>query len=394
MRKKNYWDLLILGFAVFLFSAGPVSGNPGKTILKIQLRDSIPADLPEGLFSVPKIYAAAKVQTPISIDGSLNDKGWENVAWSEIFSDIAGRSELKGVRIDSPEKILPTRIKMCWDDSSLYIAAKLRDPDLWATLHQADTIIYHNNDFEVFFTTGPDINGHYYEVEVNQLGTILDLLMTRPYRNDGKAMINFDMKGLKAAVRLQGTLNDPTDKDSGWAVEMAIPFKSVLAFGQSIPQTGAYWRMNFSRVQWDLTADRDGYHRKLSGGRVAPEHNWVWSPQGIVNMHAPDRWGYLFFTADSSTKPVLPLVELQKAALWKLYYRQQYTFATRQKFALTLGELAVTGKVILQNPVSGKPEHYFLHMQAGKRWFRVSLSDPLGNELLTLDQDGIISSSR
>ena len=26
-----------------------------------------------------------------------------------------------------------------------------------------------------------------------------------------------------------------------------------------------------------------------------PEDNWVWSPQGVVNMHLPDRWGEVQF---------------------------------------------------------------------------------------------------
>ena len=26
---------------------------------------------------------------------------------------------------------------------------------------------------------------------------------------------------------------------------------------------------------------------------TAAEDNWVWSPQGVVNMHAPERWGML-----------------------------------------------------------------------------------------------------
>jgi hypothetical protein len=47
------------------------------------------------------------------------------------------------------------------------------------------------------------------------------------------------------------------------------------------PQAGTVWRINFSRVEW-------------KAGQ-AKEDNWVWSPQGIVDMHVPDRWGYLRF---------------------------------------------------------------------------------------------------
>jgi hypothetical protein len=58
------------------------------------------------------------------------------------------------------------------------------------------------------------------------------------------------------------------------------------------PRPRDLWRINFSRVQWDT--DRvDGKYRRIEGRR---EHNWVWSPQGAINMHMPEHWGYLEFS--------------------------------------------------------------------------------------------------
>jgi hypothetical protein len=36
----------------------------------------------------------------------------------------------------------------------------------------------------------------------------------------------------------------------------------------------------------------DGRYSKIAG---KPEDNWVWSPQGVVNMHVPEKWGYVRF---------------------------------------------------------------------------------------------------
>ena len=52
--------------------------------------------------------------------------------------------------------------------------------------------------------------------------------------------------------------------------------------------------MDFSRVQW-LTRVAHGAYEKLPETR---EGNWVWSPPGVVNMHLPERWGYVTFTAE------------------------------------------------------------------------------------------------
>jgi len=49
--------------------------------------------------------------------------------------------------------------------------------------------------------------------------------------------------------------------------------------------------VNFSRVEWQVETT-GGRYEKVAGRK---EDNWVWSPQGEVNMHIPDRWGYVRF---------------------------------------------------------------------------------------------------
>ena len=70
---------------------------------------------------------------------------------------------------------------------------------------------------------------------------------------------------------------------------MAIPWRMLAeaAPRRTRPRAGDQWRVNFSRVQWQLEV-RDGqYARRLDPktGKPLPEDNWVWSPQGAINMH-------------------------------------------------------------------------------------------------------------
>jgi hypothetical protein len=30
------------------------------------------------------------------------------------------------------------------------------------------------------------------------------------------------------------------------------------------------------------------------------EDNWVWSPQGLINMHVPERWGWVEFAGSGN----------------------------------------------------------------------------------------------
>lgn len=70
---------------------------------------------------------------------------------------------------------------MLWDDQYLYIAAELIEPDIWATLSKRDDIVYNDHDFEVFLDPNND-GEQYVEIEINALGTVMDLFMNKPYK--------------------------------------------------------------------------------------------------------------------------------------------------------------------------------------------------------------------
>ena len=154
---------------------------------------------------------------------------------------------------------------------------------------QHDSVIFHDNDFEVFIDPDGD-NHEYYEIEINALNTEWDLFLKKPYRDGGPAINEWEIPGLKTAVHVSGTLNDPSDSDTSWSVELAIPWKSLAehAHRPAPPKDGDQWRINFSRVEWRHEIV-DGKYRKIPN---TPEDNWVWSPQGKVDMHRPERWGY------------------------------------------------------------------------------------------------------
>jgi hypothetical protein len=161
------------------------------------------------------------------------------------------------------------------------------EPDVWATLTQHDSVIFHDNDFEVFLNPSGD-SRNYFEFEINALNTSWDLFLPKPYRQQGKADNSWEIPGLKSAVYVDGTINHPGDTDRGWSVEIAFPwsaFRERSGFGR--PKPGDQWRVNFSRVEWKV----DGSYKKLPGR----EDNWVWSAQGVVDMHRPEMWGWVKF---------------------------------------------------------------------------------------------------
>ncbi len=237
-----------------------------------------------GEVPAPKHYRCPRTTTRIVIDGRLTDAAWRRAAWTDAFVDIEGAAR--------PRPRLATRAKMLWDDTYFYVAAKMEEPHVWATLTQRDQIVFHDNDFEIFIDPDSDTR-EYYEIEINALDTIFDLFLVRTYLDGGPALHGWDLKGMKHAVWVDGTLNDPADTDAGWSVELALPWSALKEAARRAcpPRPGDVWRVNFSRVEWRVRTV-GGRYEKLPD---TPEDNWVWSPQGVVNMHIPARWGYVEF---------------------------------------------------------------------------------------------------
>jgi cellulose/xylan binding protein with CBM9 domain len=280
----------------------------------------------------PRGYVCYRASSPVSVDGRLDEAAWREAPWTEDFVDIEGDRK--------PVPAFRTRARMLWDETYFYIGAELVEPHVWATMKEHDSVIFRENDFEFFIDPNGDSH-EYYEFEINALGTGWDLLLPRPYKDGGKAVNNWEIAGLKSAVHVEGTLNVAADTDRGWSVELAVPWKALgeLARVPSPPADGDQWRVNFSRVEWALETS-SGAYRPVAGRR---EDNWVWSPQGVVDMHRPESWGYVQFstarpgTATFKSDPSLA----GRRWLHQVYYAQRSYRQAHGRWASTLEALQI-----------------------------------------------------
>jgi len=325
----------------------------------------------------PREYECLRTETPPVIDGRIDDLAWSGFggSWTEDFDDITGDPQ-------KPARFR-TRAKMVWDDTHLYLAFDLEEPHVQGTLTERDCVIFDDNDIEVFLD--PDGDTHeYYEIELNALNTVWDLLIPKPYRDGGHGVNAWDIRGMKTAVHVDGTLNDPTDTDRGWTVEMAIPWGPLVEAlpVKGPPKDGDVWRVNFSRVQW-RTKVVDGKYVKETDPRTGdplPEDNWSWSPQGLVAMHYPEMWGFLKFRENFTIEiggGIVPR-DTSEWDLRRVYYAQQRYRARRARFgkyARTLSELGM------------KDQPSRVRMQATDHLFEAELSRPDG-VTLRITQDG------
>jgi len=266
----------------------------------------------------PGSYIAYHLQPDehIVVDGRLDESAWHAVGWSDPFMDIQGPT--------FPEPRFPTMMKMRWDEQFLYLGAYLVETQVWANETKHDAVVFHDNDFEFF--CDPDASTHHYkELEINAINTVWDLMLNRPYLDGGSANNSWDMLGfMQSAVYVDGPINNPNaGPDRYWTVELALPFKFYVQecfVARAPPRAFDLWRINFSRVEWRVHVV-NGHFEKLPP--FEPD-NWVWQSQAAINMHLPERWGYLQFSTDSvnTTKPYIDPQFDQRRALAEVYYAE------------------------------------------------------------------------
>ncbi|MCW5943892.1 MAG: carbohydrate-binding family 9-like protein [Fimbriimonadaceae bacterium] len=280
--------------------------------------------------ALPKAYVCQRCPSPPVISGRFDDLVWDLAPWTDDFADILGEN--------GPRPLYRTRAKMLWDDECLYLAVELEDPDLWATLSEHDSMVFQDNDFELFLD--PDGDNHLYlEWEINALGTTWDLLMATPYRDGGPPISGFEIAGGRSCVHVRGTLNNPRDRDEGWSLEAAFPWAALrdFAYRPCPPHPGDFWRMNMSRVHWHRDVVRGGYAKRPG----VPEENWVWSPPGVVDMHRPERWGTICFATPDhpclgfAGDPAQPAIEV----LGEVYYAQRRHWVAHGSYADSVDRL-------------------------------------------------------
>lgn len=288
----------------------------------------------------PRSYVCRRATSAITVDGKLNDAAWSQAPWTADFVDIQGQGS------GMPAPRFRTRAKLLWDDEYLYIAAELEEPNVWATLTNHDAVIFRDPDFEVFI----DPKGQtepYYEFEMNALNTTWDLLLDKPYMDGGKPHNEWEIRDAKTAVNVRGTLNRTGDTDQGWTVELAFPWKALSERARHAgpPADGEQWRINFSRVEWQVTVTNGTYVKVPK----QPEDNWVWSPTGVIDMHRPEMWGVLQFSSSKSASATenAPVVEVAgrpaREQLLGIYYAQRDFWKEHQRWATNLAELEEVG---------------------------------------------------
>ena len=209
-------------------------------------------------------YKVQRAKKPPVIDGALDDEAWKEATAVVLRGSFDGRPVA-----------LRTEARLVYDDANLYVSFNAEDPDIWGTLRKRDDPIYNEEVVEVFLDANAD-GKTYNELQVSPHNVIFDAYF--PARRQGMDT-GWD-SGVKTAVKVRGTIDNPSDRDERWTSELRIPFARLAEVPDRPPKKGDRWRFNLYRLE----------HL----GRSSVEGQ-SFAPTFEGDFHALPRFGWLTF---------------------------------------------------------------------------------------------------
>jgi len=210
------------------------------------------------------VYVVARATTPIKVDGKLDDAAWAKASPVGEFVN----------NIDGSHSQYKTEARVLYDDRFLYFSFRCADDNIWSTYKRRDAHLWDEEVVEVFLQADPR-HPNYIELEVNPLGTMLDI-----YLLDKRKPLHYESwnsEKLRWAVKVDGTV-DGKGGDREWTCEIALPLEDAATAPHLPPQPGDRWRMNLFR------GEQKPFPAELA-----------WSPTLQNDFHIPDRFGELVF---------------------------------------------------------------------------------------------------
>lgn len=203
----------------------------------------------------PSLVCPWRADLPASLVASPDDSFWQSLPAVDLVETVSGEPPTQR-----------TRVWCARDATELRVLFDCGDARPWATHTERDGPLWTEEVVEVFLDPFGD-GQCYFEIELNPLGTVCDLVLRRVptgWRKD----FAWHTAGLRTTARKQ---------PGGWTGEFSIPF---AALGPDLPGERE-WRVNFLRV------DRPG------GTADSTAELSAWSPTGARNFHVRERFGFL-----------------------------------------------------------------------------------------------------
>lgn len=226
------------------------------------------ASVPE--LEVPHVGAH---DAPMVIDGVMAESQWARAARIDTFVDPGtGTKATTGLTAEA---------RLFWDDEGLYVLVTSADPKVRGGFPEGaiDPHLWEKDTIEIMLDPdGDGDNRDYYEIQINPQNLVFDSQFdgyNSPRGSPDGPFGHEDWKvGAVSAVAISGTIDDDSDIDKGYAVEVKLPWKSFTKAKRSPPEAGDTWRANLyamennGGVSWSPILGQGNFHRASRFGRL------------------------------------------------------------------------------------------------------------------------------
>jgi hypothetical protein len=177
----------------------------------------------------PIVYA----KVPPKIDGVLDDEVWKRAVPIRKFYVY----QRYGERVDIATAYL------AWDKDNLYYAIDVKDKDLYAVEKEDDKRL-NNGDVAELFVKPTGYHLDFYEFEFNFWNAFWYIHYISRGGGGETRFTETSHPGIIVRSTHRGTINDWSDVDEGYTIEVAIPLKTFERAAPGGPKPGDRWKFN------------------------------------------------------------------------------------------------------------------------------------------------------
>ena len=185
-------------------------------------------------------YYCRRAPAGLTIEGRIAGTVWERATWIREAFHLLGRP--------SEQSRYFLEAATLWDEEALYVTFVSDPAPVPVTKTRRDDDLFNECTVEVFLRAGVG----YYEIEVNPLGTVLDLHFPDAADENWEDYARFDVPGMEWVVEAVG--------DAGqWCTQIAIPWAGLPELTRTEHEGAVCLLANLARSQklpdgtYDLT---------------------------------------------------------------------------------------------------------------------------------------------
>lgn len=198
-----------------------------------------------------KVFKVIKTKEKMLVDGKMTEAIWEKAETRELNNFY---------RFKVPSDKQQSTFSMVWDEKNLYVFFHFEDKFITARETKRDGQPYMDDCGELFIIPVPDSLDSHIGFEVNPYLAANDFIFFNNYYQGKYYVFKAFNPDYKVETHITGTLNNNTDEDKSWTLEMAIPLS--IFYSQRKP--GPVKKGN----KWAFMAVRND-RNELKGNRIA-----------------------------------------------------------------------------------------------------------------------------